>query len=122
MKLEYTIEGEGSDVLLLHGFPSNMFFWNDIKNELIQNNKKVLVPEQRGYPLSNINKHDDWKKDLTNYNLEKSLGWELAAVKRIDKFETIIETQYGNKGVINFNDIDWTRKEFKKLFKRGDII
>ena len=73
-------------------------------------------------PLSNINKHDEWKKDLTNYNLEKSLGWELAAVKRIDKFETIIETQNGNKGVINFNEIDWTRKEFKKLFKSGDII
>ena len=72
--------------------------------------------------LSNINKHNEWKKDLTNYKLEKSLGWELAAVKRIDKFETIIETQNGNKGVINFNDIDWTRKEFKKLFKKSDII
>ncbi len=72
--------------------------------------------------LSNINKHNEWKKDLTNYKLEKSLGWELAAVKRIDKFETTIETQSGNKGVINFNDIDWTRKEFKKLFKKSDII
>ena len=24
--------------------------------------------------------------------------------------------------VINFNDIDWTRKEFKKLFKKNDLI
>ena len=43
-------------------------------------------------------------------------------VNRIDKFETIIETQSGYKGVINYNDIEWTRKEFKKLFKLGDII
>ena len=37
MNLTYTIEGEGSDVLLLHGFPSNMYFWDEIKKELIKN-------------------------------------------------------------------------------------
>ena len=41
----------------------------------------------------------------------------MAVVKRIDKFETVIETQNGNKGIINFNDIDWTRKEFKNYLK-----
>ena len=55
MKLTHTIEGKGSDVLLLHGFPSNMYFWDEIKNDLIKNNKRVTVPEQRGYPLSEIN-------------------------------------------------------------------
>ena len=54
MKLTHTIEGEGSDVLLLHGFPSNIYFWDEIKKELIKNNKRVTVPEQRGYPLSEI--------------------------------------------------------------------
>ena len=73
-------------------------------------------------PLSNIKKYKNWKKDLKDLNLEKSLGWELAVVTRIDKFETLIETQNENNGTINFNDIDWTRKEFKKLFKIGDII
>ena len=29
-ELSYTSEGEGRDVLFLHGFPSNMFFWDDI--------------------------------------------------------------------------------------------
>ena len=33
-ELSYTSEGEGRDVLFLHGFPSNMFFWDDIKNDL----------------------------------------------------------------------------------------
>jgi len=55
MKLAHTIEGEGSDVLLLHGFPSNMYFWDEIKNDLIKKNKRVAVPEQRGYPLSEVN-------------------------------------------------------------------
>ncbi len=73
-------------------------------------------------PLSNIKKHNNWINDLKDLNLEKSLGWELAVVTRIDKFETVIETQNENIGTINFNDIDWTRKEFKKLFKIGDII
>ena len=73
-------------------------------------------------PLSNIKKYKNWKKDLKDLNLEKSLGWELAVVTRIDKFETVIKTQNEDNGTINFNDIDWTRKEFKKLFKIGDII
>ncbi len=73
-------------------------------------------------PLSNKKKHKNWKKDLSKFYLEKSLGWELALVKRIDKFETVIETQNNNKGVINFSDIDWTRKEFKEIFKQNDII
>ncbi len=73
-------------------------------------------------PLSNIKKHKNWINDLKDLNLEKSLGWELAVVTRIDKFETVIKTQNENNGTINLNDIDWTRKEFKKLFKIGDII
>ena len=73
-------------------------------------------------PISNIKKYKNWKKDLKDLNLEKSLGWELAVVARIDKFETVIKTQNDDNGTINFNDIDWTRKEFKKLFKIGDII
>ena len=73
-------------------------------------------------PLSNIKKYKNWKKDFKDLNLEKSLGWELAVVTRIDKFETVIKTQNDDNGTINFNDIDWTRKEFKKLFKIGDII
>ncbi len=63
-KLSYTSEGEGSDVLLLHGFPSNMFFWNNIKNDLLSN-YRVTVVEQRGYPLSLL---ENAKK--TDFNIE----------------------------------------------------
>jgi pimeloyl-ACP methyl ester carboxylesterase len=63
-KLSYTSEGEGSDVLLLHGFPSNMFFWNKIKKDLL-NNYRVTVVEQRGYPLSLIE-----NVNITDFNIE----------------------------------------------------
>ncbi len=64
VKLAYTSEGEGSDVLLLHGFPSNIFFWNDIKNDLIKS-FRVTVVEQRGYPLSSIK-----NAQTTDFNIE----------------------------------------------------
>ena len=51
--LTYSTEGEGSDILLLHGFPSNIFFWNSLKAKLI-NNYRVTTVEQRGYPLSRL--------------------------------------------------------------------
>ncbi len=73
-------------------------------------------------PLTNKQNFKNWKKDLEKFKLEKSIGWELAIVKRIEKFETLVETFDGDNGVINFNDINWTRKEFKKLFNKGDVI
>ena len=63
-KLSYTSEGEGSDVLLLHGFPSNMFFWNKIKDDLLKN-YRVTVVEQRGYPLSLLE-----NANITDFNIE----------------------------------------------------
>ena len=63
-ELTYTIEGEGRDVLFLHGFPSNMYFWNDIKNDL-KNFCRVTVVEQRGYPLSSIK-----NATVSDFNIE----------------------------------------------------
>ena len=36
ISLSYETMGQGSDVLLLHGFPSSMYMWNDIKNKLVE--------------------------------------------------------------------------------------
>ena len=63
-ELSYTIKGEGRDVLLLHGFPSNMYFWNDIKNYL-EKFCRVTVVEQRGYPLSSIK-----NATVSDFNIE----------------------------------------------------
>ena len=82
-ELSYITQGEGRDVLLLHGFPSNMYFWNDIKDELIKE-FRVTVIEQRGYPLSSIknpiisdfnieNLSSDVEKLISKLNLTNNL-------------------------------------------------
>ena len=105
MKLAYTIEGEGSDVLLLHGFPSNMFFWNEIKNELIENNKKVIVPEQRGYPLSTVN-----NSLISDFNIE-SLA--------LDIEELVNELDLDNELIVVGHD--WGSIVGWALISRGNI-
>ncbi len=72
--------------------------------------------------LTNKKNSKNWKKDLDKFKLEKSIGWNIAIVKNIKKFSTIIETNDNLKGVINYNSISWTKKEFYDLFKIGDII
>ena len=52
--LSYETVGEGRDIILLHGFPSNLFMWKKIKNDLVNNGYRVTIVEQRGYPLSRL--------------------------------------------------------------------
>ena len=80
--------------------------------------------KRRGWrgPLINKKINNEWKKGLEKFRLEKSIGWKIAIVKRIDKFETVIETIEKNIGVIDHEDINWTRKSLNELFKIGDII
>ena len=130
----YYVEDVRKDVIETYGFDKVYKQGFNIKTPLDLKLQKIATQSLRkglqefdrrkGWrgSLSNIKKHKNWEKDLSMLTLEKSLGWELAVVLRIDKFETVIETQNKNKGVINFSDIDWTRKEFKQLFKKGDII
>jgi penicillin-binding protein 1A len=67
-------------------------------------------------------KNKDWNKNLDKFYIEKSIGWEIAIVKRIDKFETVIQTANKENGVINYEDIYWTRKNFEQIFKVNDLI
>ena len=58
------------------------------------------------------------KKNIDKkYKLEDSINWEIAIVKRIDKFETVIETSDKEIGTISYEDINWTRKNFSEIFK-----
>ena len=65
---------------------------------------------------------DKWAEDLKEFNLEKSIGWNIAIIKEINKFSVNIETQNKLKGKINYKDITWTKKEFSDLFQIGDVI
>ena len=72
--------------------------------------------------LANKKNSKNWKKDLDKFKLEKSIGWNIAIIEKINKFSIIIETDDNLKGVIYYKNISWTKKEFYDLFKIGDII
>ena len=73
-------------------------------------------------PIDNKNLNNKWSENLDEYEIEKSINWKIAIVKKIDKFSAEIETRDKKKGIINYKDITWTKKEFDNLFKIGDII
>ncbi len=84
----------------------------------------ISYDQRKGWrgPLSNKIYNSDWSKGLERFNLENSIEWKIAIVKKIDKFLVSIETEDGVEGIIKYKDISWTKKEFNKLFKLGDII
>ena len=73
-------------------------------------------------PLTNKKNLDDWNNDLEKYKLEKSIGWKLAIINKVNKFNTLIKTIEDVDGVIDYENISWTKKEFGELFKKGDVI
>ncbi len=74
-------------------------------------------------PIANIKYSKEWKKKLSKVTkLEKSINWQIAIVKKVNQFNSIIETENNIEGVIRYKDISWTKKEFSDLLKPGDII
>ena len=73
-------------------------------------------------PINNKKLNNKWTENLDEYEIEKSINWKIAIVKKINKFSAEIETRDKKKGIINYKDITWTKKEFDNLFKIGDII
>ena len=63
-----------------------------------------------------------WSEGLNKFKLEKSIKWELAIIKKVNKFSAEIETENKSNGIINYDSINWTKKEFSELFEEGHII
>ena len=72
--------------------------------------------------LTNKDYSKNWNNNLENFNLENSINWKLAIVKKLNKFSAEIQTENKINGKIEFKDISWTKKEFDKLLNVGDII
>ena len=88
-------------------------------------NGLIAYDQRKGWrgPIKNIKTFDNWHKKVDKkYKLENSINWEIAIVKEIGQFQTKIETINKSSGFINYNEISWTKKEFKDLFKIGDLI
>ena len=79
---------------------------------------------RRGWrgPLINKKISKNWNKNLDKFKLEKSLEWEIAIIKKINKFEANIETENNIKGKIKFENLNWTRKNIDELLKVGDLV
>ena len=84
----------------------------------------IAYDKRKGWngALLNKNYSNKWFEGLEKYNLEKSINWDLAIVKKVEKFLAQIETADKLKGVIEYKSISWTKKEFEELLKPGDII
>ncbi len=120
------VERYGFDKVYKQGFniktPIRLDLQNTATNAL--RNGLIKYDRRKGWrgPLINKKLDDNWRKNLKKFNLEKSIGWNIAIVKRIDKFETVIETTDKLNGIIKYEDINWTRKNFNQLFKIGDVV
>jgi penicillin-binding protein 1A len=79
--------------------------------------------QRKGWRGALTNKtYSNWNKNLESYKLEKSIEWDIAIIKKINKFSTLIETEKKIEGIIKYENISWTKKEFNELFSEGDII
>ena len=84
----------------------------------------ISYDQRKGWrgALTNKKNSENWTKGLKKLKLEKSINWNLAIVKRIEKFKVEIEIENKSKGFIKYENITWTKKEFNELLKKGDII
>ncbi len=120
------VENYGFDKVYKQGF--------NIKTPIDLNLQKIATKslreglekhdKRRGWrgPILNKKTNSEWKKGLEKFEIEKSLGWELAIVQRVDKFEAVIKTKKNEVGVIKYENINWTRKNLRQTLKIGDII
>ena len=88
-------------------------------------NGLIAYDRRKGWrgPLNNIKYSKDWIEKIDKkFQLEKSIGWQIALVKKVNQFDTLIETKDNLEGVIKYKDISWTKKEFKDILRNGDVI
>ena len=87
-------------------------------------NGLISYDKRKGWrgPLTNKKYKKNWFDNLEKYELEKSISWEIAIVKKVNQFSVIIETKQGVEGNIEYQDITWTKKEFDEILNSGDII
>ena len=55
----------------------------------------IAYDKRKGWrgPLANKNYNINWKNNLEKFKLEKSIEWQIAIVKKLNKFSAEIETE-----------------------------
>ena len=120
------VEKYGFDKVYKQGFNIKTPINLEIQTIATQSLRDGLIQydKRKGWrgPLLNKKDTNNWNNDLKKYHLEKSIGWNLAIIKKINKFFVEIETDRKIAGKIEYQDVSWTKKELDKLFKVGDVV
>jgi len=84
----------------------------------------ISYDKRKGWrgPLLKEKKITNWKNKLDEFRLEKSINWNLAIIKKVNKFSLEIETENNSKGIVKYENISWIKKEFNEILKVGDVI
>ena len=120
------VDKYGFDKVYKQGFTINTPLNLDLQEIATKSLRKGLMEfdKKKGWrgPLVKKKYISGWSENLQDFKLEKSIGWKLSIVKKINRFSAEIETIDGFDGVIEFSSINWTKKEFEDLFDIGDVI
>ncbi len=123
---KHVIETLSYDKVYKQGFSINTPI--DLNLQIIATNSLrnglIAYDQRKGWrgPLTNKKYTSEWNNNLDKFYLENSLNWKIAIIKKVNKFSVNIETQDKIDGIIEFADISWTKKEFDKILKSGDIV
>ena len=123
---KYLVDKYGFEKIYKQGFtiktPINLKLQSIATQSLREGLEKY--DKRKGWrgPIINKKYSNKWNEDLEKYKLEKTIGWSLAIIKKINKFSVEIETENKFIGKINYENISWTKKELDKVFKKGDIV
>ena len=84
----------------------------------------IAYDQRKGWrgPLLNKKEIKNWNNKLDKFKLEKSINWNLAIIKKINKFSVEIETENKLKGIIKYENISWIKKEFNEILNIGDVV
>ena len=98
----------------------------DLQKIAIKSLREGLISydKRKGWrgPVSSSKNIDDWNNDLDKLRLENSINWDLAIIKKVNKFSVEIETEKKISGIVKYENITWVKKEFNEILKIGDII
>jgi len=123
---KFIVESYGFDKVYKQGFNIKTPLNLKLQSIATQSLRKGLITYDRrkGWrgPITNIKNKSKWIKEVKKFKLEKSIGWNLAIIKKINESSVEIETDNKNKGFIEFKELEWIKKEPIKIFNKGDIV
>ncbi|MEP6658458.1 MAG: alpha/beta hydrolase [Acidimicrobiales bacterium] len=135
IKLAYVDEGEGSPVVLLHGFPDSADLWRNQVSTLVNAGRRVIAPDLRGFGESDapadvdsyqiLNSAADvlglcdhlkiGRMALVGHDWGSALGWALAAFAA-DRVERYVGISVGHPATFVGEDFEQREKSWYMLF------